>query len=229
LLEQARANRDLYLETFIAGAIQPLLHLADDEPDLAREAIDRSLAGWPAKGYHLQHALIDQVSACVALYSGGPPGAAEFMRRRWPMIRRGQLLYNQNLRAKLLETRVRCLLDASPGSATNTREAERVVSILEREREPYLAGCVLSQRAVLRRLGGARDHAERLLYAAIEAFDQWGMADYAASSRLTLANWRSEGNSGGRTAALEWFTRQGIQNPGRWVRMRLPDTPSPGG
>ncbi|HEY3256795.1 MAG TPA: protein kinase, partial [Polyangiaceae bacterium] len=109
LLDTARSTSDLYLETFIRGAILPLLHLADDRPDLARASVEAALAAWTSPGYHLQHALIDQIRLCIELYDGKPEDAIAIIKCQWPLLKRAGLLFNQNLRAKLLELKAKCL------------------------------------------------------------------------------------------------------------------------
>jgi hypothetical protein len=225
LLEIARSAGDLYLETFIRGAIEPLLLLAEDNPDQSRASITKALAGWSAPGYHLQHALIDQVLLSTEIYSGRGKEAEKLIGRRWA-LQRTALLYNQNLRAKMLEVRARCSLAAAikgAGDRGVLQRTEGVLKKLEHENEAYFAGCTVGLRAVLAKLRGDDTSAAALLGRAVEALDRWEMSDYAASASYVLSEWLGEPQGVSfRNRAMDWFTAQGIQNPERWARMRLP-------
>jgi serine/threonine protein kinase/tetratricopeptide (TPR) repeat protein len=222
LLDGARANNDLYSETFIRGAIVPLLHLADDRPDLARASVEVALGAWSSPGYHLQHALIDQVRLCIDLYDRRYADAVALVCRQWPLIKRSGLLFNQNLRAKLLELRAKCLVASvsSIGGSAHTRGAEKAISRLEQEREPYFLGSVLSMRSALAWCSGQASTAETLLAQALAAYEQSAMRDYSAASTYWLAAWRADHS--GIVRAVEWMTSEGIQNAERWAGMRTP-------
>ena len=220
LLDAARIHRDRYLETFIRGTIQPLLLLADDKPDQARESILRALSDWPARGYHLQHALVAQVRVAVELYGGENTSAAAYLRTEWPHIRRSYLLLNQNLRAKLLEARVRCALaDARSGRGDNP---ERMIRRLAAEEEPYMTGCVLAFQAVIAKRDNKLMEAEDLFRSAIGSLEKWGMRDHAASAYFALAKLASPRTVEPPTE-VSWFTEQKIHNPARWTKMRFPE------
>ena len=226
LLDASRSLGDLYLETFVRGAIQPLVFLADDRPDLARASIGTAMQQWSAPGYHLQHALIDQVRVWTELYCGDPDAADSLITRQWPLLRRSHLLFNQNLRAKLLELRARCSLaaDASPRRDHHRRvSAASILQKLEGEQEAYLQGSVLGMRALLHHRDGHTRQAATLLGQAADMYDAWDMGDYAAAARLTLAGWTGgEQGDALRGAALAWMSGQQIRNPDRWARMRFP-------
>lgn len=226
LMETARSAGDLYLETFIRGAILPLLSLADDEATLARASVGTALERWSAPGYHLQHALIDQVRLWIELYDDNGEAAEELIERQWPLLRRSHLLFNQNLRAKMLELRARCQLAAAvsrPGHGRSLTRVERTLRKVEREREPYQSGSLLSMRASVRWCRGDEREARRLMQAARKAFDEWEMRDHAAAAFLTLADWTGEqGGSRHRDDVVAWMTDQGIRDPERWARMRIP-------
>ena len=225
LLDAARSTSDLYAETFIRGAILPLLHLADDRPDLARASVDAALGGWASPGYHLQHALIDQVRLCIELYDGRPDDAVALMDSQWPLLKRSGLLFNQNLRAKLLELRAKCLVasvysGSRPVPAAAARGARAAIRRLEKEDEPYFLGSVLTLRSLLARATGQADQAERLMDGSIEAYETSSMRDYSAASAYFLASWRSDRSA--MTRASDWMRAEGIRVPERWARMRAP-------
>jgi serine/threonine protein kinase len=223
ILESARTTSNLYLETFIRGAIVPLLHLADDRPDHARTSVEVALGAWTSPGYHLQHALIDQVRLCVELYDGAPLTAVSIIDRQWPLLTRSGLLYNQNLRAKLLELRARCLValtSDNPGATGTMKAAHAAVRRLEKERERYFQGSVLSLRALLARAAGQAAVAETAMAEAVAAYDDVPMLDYAAAAAYRLAEWRADGPA--LTRASDGLRAEGIQNAERWAQMRAP-------
>jgi serine/threonine protein kinase len=221
LLDGARVTNDLYSETFIRGAIMPLIHLADDRPDLARDSVGVALRSWTSPGYHLQHALIDQVRFCIELYEGRAVDAAALVGKQWTLLEKSGLLFNQNLRAKLLELRAKCRVavalstpdSASPGAAAKS------IDRLEREHEPCFQGSVLSLRSALAHSAGHAS-AETLMAQATAAYHECGMHDYSAAAGYWLATWRSDRD--GVARRCDWMNQQGIQNPLRWARMRAP-------
>ena len=218
LLDAARSSRDLYAETFIVGAIQPLLQLADDRPDLARASAESALARWTSPGYHLQHALIDQVRLCIELYDGAADRALALITAIWPQLRRSGLLFNQNLRAKLLEVKAKCLVAAPTGMSRAA--AARAIARLDREREGYFAGSVQCLRATVLRSAGAAADAEALLAQAVTSYEAAAMSDYAASSAVRLSAWRSD--SAKLAEACIRLRNEGIVAPERWAHMRVP-------
>lgn len=224
ILDAAQSTNDLYIETFIRGAILPLLHLADDRPDRARASIDAALSAWTSPGYHLQHALIDQVRMGVELYEGFPSEAVAIVDERWPLLKRSGLLYNQNLRAKLLELRAKALIAvrlSAPRLAV-ARQASACVRQLEREREDYFQGSVLSLQALLARADGHGRVADRLMACAVSAYDRVSMHDYSAGSAYRLAEWQLDDDA--RSRASGRLRAEGIHNPERWARMRAPSS-----
>lgn len=225
-LDLARTSGDLYLETFIQGAIQPLLFLTDDRPDLAARSTEEALRKWTTPGYHLQHALIDQVRAWTALYAGNRSQADEILRSQWSALRKSHLLLNQNLRGKMVELRARTSLASairSHGAPPDLRPAKKFLAQLDREREPYMAGSRESLRAMIAHLQGDSHRAVELLGAAAKEFDSWKMADFAAASRVVLAAYsRDAGHGECGKQAIEWMADQQIRNPRRWAQMRIP-------
>jgi serine/threonine protein kinase/tetratricopeptide (TPR) repeat protein len=226
LLESARSAGDLYLESFIAGAIQPFLSLTEDDPDGARSWVALAMERWSAPGYHLQHALIDQVRLWIELYCGRGDVAEVLIARRWKLLKRSGLMFNQNLRAKMLDVRTRCHLSAVKGGSGNSGALQRAGVCLRRlalEKEPYLLGSELSLEAIVTHLKGNEVAAPVLLENAIKALEKWEMRDYWSSAAYALSTWLGQdAGSDLRTAADNWFSTQQIQNPERWVRMRIP-------
>lgn len=65
-----------------------LVHLAEDNPDLAEREINTAIEEWPSDSYYLQHfwALLGKLE--IALYRGQPEAAAESPGDLWRILRR---------------------------------------------------------------------------------------------------------------------------------------------
>src|SRR5215467_3018405 len=65
-----------------------LVHLAEDNPDLAEREIDTAIGQWPSDSYYLQHfwALLGKLE--IALYRGQREAAAESPGKQWRALRR---------------------------------------------------------------------------------------------------------------------------------------------
>jgi serine/threonine protein kinase len=226
LLKEARERGDLYAATNLSTHIMGLVRLAAGEAANAREELDRVMAGWSQKGYHVQHhdALLAFVP--IELYCGNPSDAWTRVREEWAAFRWSLLSHIPELRIEMLQLRSYCALAmaAAPNGrnrflAVAARDARR----LGKETLPRAAAVADYVRGSIAFLEGDPSTARVWLAKAASGFDRIHAKLYANVTRMRLADIRGcENASEIRNAAGEWFRQQGIQDPERMTEAYAP-------
>ncbi len=225
LRKEAEERGDLYGATNLTLVAGTLASLAADEPDRAREEVERVMARWSRQGFHVQH--LDRLRAEVwlALYAGDGRQAWERLNAHWPVVAGSHLFRVQQNRIFMHHLRaVSALAAAEKGDPRPLlRAAERDARLLERERVAWadaLAGLV---RACVAWARGDAGKAAGLLRNAAADLDAAEMRLHAAAARRHLGP--VVGGDEGRAAvtqADEWMRGQGIRDPARLAAVLAP-------
>jgi len=187
LLAEARTQGDLYLLNNTLSFLAPVL--AASNPEDALEQLQRSIGGWTHKGFHVQHFYYLQGRVLVDLYCGNARAAWQQVLEDWPALARSWLLYVQNVRVTMVETRARCALAvARMGTDVDAclRSAERDARRMERENVPWAFALAALVRAQLVAFCGNRAESTAAFEAAIQALEGVEMRLYAAAARRRL-------------------------------------------
>jgi hypothetical protein len=232
LLREARERGDRFTTTFLL-LYSVTIHLAADEPVLARQALAEAMTQWPWQGFHLQHYHALLVEAETALYAGEEEQGWQLIHGRWTELQRSQLLRIQNIRLIMLNLRARCALavasrrggrtSGNPSVPPLLRMARRDARAIELERMPWSDPGAKLIRAALASLGGQTGCAIRLLEQAEGEFRAADMELHGAVARRLRGRLRG-GDQGLELerAADEILEAQGIRNPGRVANMFAP-------
>ena len=174
-LKEAEDRGDRYALTSMRTRLSPLVRLANDEPEKAREELDEAIALWPADGFLLQHWYRMTGEAECLLYAGAGSAALRLTLERWPSLRRSFMLRVQSVLIHSLFLRARAVIAArSEGSAAaDLASAESDARRIERERTPWGDALARLLRAGIASVAGDRaaalahtSSAERYLAAA---------------------------------------------------------------
>ncbi|MEO1083440.1 MAG: hypothetical protein AAFY88_04295, partial [Acidobacteriota bacterium] len=227
LLDRAREQEDLYLESHLQHWVLSLRDLAVNDPDAAGDA-SQGLEQWSQSGFHYQHFSQLVAQARVALYRGRPRYAFELVNQRWAaltgsMIQRIELVLIQShdLRGR---TAVACAAAAEDGAPGRyLRLAESDARRLERAGSTWALGLAAALRAGLATVEGSPDRALEELAVAETAFDAADMTVHAAFAhrcRGLLTDSAREVEAADRTLAIAGIERPELMArtylPGRW-------------
>jgi len=205
-----------------------LAHLAADDPDLARRMVEQGMAAYTDDVVRMPHYWEFYAMGQIQLYAGEPRLALEQVRRRWPGLKRAQLLRLQVSRIGAYYLRGRCAVAAAAGSSKQeagallrqaARDARRAMgerSGMARAKGQLVAAGVASCRGDLTR-------ARRSLAQALELFEGLQMNHYAAAARLRLGQIMGDAEGQQHVALAEELLRsQGVRDPRRMVAMLAP-------
>ncbi len=223
-LRDARRRGDRFLEVSIARSFQ-VLHLADDRPAAAREALARARVAWssPALGFEPQ-ALLDLCARSDCdLYEqgvGGDDVLTALRRAEGSFMAHVQYI---RVMARWLRGRLCLALAARGGGARRLAEAALVAAQLEREGVPTAAAWAGLLRAGVAALRGDRAAALGALREVERVSVGDGLLGAAAAARWHLG--RLSGGAEARDAAARaraWAAREGVVNPARFFAMIAP-------
>ncbi len=225
-LAEARDRGDLFLLTNLRSVVEPMLHLLDDEPEIAERDVDEAMLAWRMEGFDLQHVNAMFSRATIGIYRGDGLGALERIDAFWPSLRRALQLQTQLVRINMTDLRARAALaaagnasDPGPLLARAERDARRVLKERTIMSEPFARG-VLAGVAAMR---SDRRQAIEQLRLAIPAYDANDDALRAASMRLRLARLVDGAEATALTsAALEVMARENVRNPARLATLFAP-------
>lgn len=234
-LQEVRDKADLLAITNLRTGVAPYLHLAWDQPGLARREIQEAMAQWSAAGFHIQHynALVALVN--VQLYEGAVPEAWALLKARWPALQASMLLRVQGMCVTMLELRARTALAlaatlpaGTPARHACLESARADRRALAGERTGYGAAmdcCLRAQEALVR---GHPDPAVELLARAEAGFAACHMGLHTQTAHLIRR--RLEAGPEAEILAGEPMRAMGVLRPDRYARMlvTLPE-PVPGG
>ncbi len=228
LLKDARERGDLFAETLLRLAPAMVVHLAADDPEGAQEEVDQAVAGWSQQGFHFQHYSAAYTQMHLTLYRGEGRAAWEFVRERWPALRRSLYIRIPLCYVETLHLRARAALLVAAGAAPSERRAflgraERDARRMEGARMPWCAALARLLRAGIAAARGRTEAAVGLLTDAEAGFEATDMALCAAAARRR----RGEVLGGDTGAALvadadSWMAAQEIRNPARMTGMLAP-------
>lgn len=199
LLEQARAQGDVYLEVHLHQWVASLRDLIEDRPEVAQQALDQTAGGWSRQGFHYQHFGRLVAEARVALYTGDAQLAWDLVEQAWPDLAGSMIQRIEMVLVQSWDLRGRCALAAAAESRdrrTRRRllaEAEKAVRRIGAARSSWAQALQQSILAGIRLESGDREAARRHLEAAEPAFAASEMIVHAGIVRLRLAKLTGRG------------------------------------
>jgi hypothetical protein len=230
-LATTRETGNIFWDTEVRTR-QTLVWLASDRPDEAVRQADEGIAQWSHEGFHRQHYNHVLAHVQAELYRGRGDRAWDLFAAKWPTIKRSLLLRVQWTRIEASYVRARCaLLVAASGSDRRLlRVARREANRIRRERMSWSDPVASLLDAAIANLHGDVSTARRLLAEAIAAFDDAGMALYAAVARRRLSDIvGSERGCEYARQADEWMASEGIVSAARMSRLIAPGFPDASG
>jgi hypothetical protein len=224
MIEGARARQDLH--TFSMFVLMSYLgHLAHDDPDAARAALESGLASMPQRGFLLQHYRYMYGRCHTEIYAGRGLAAWDELERWWPELKKSLMLRIDCVRMLALDLRARCALAAyasvAPAERRPYRKAlDRACAALRREPLPHArayADLLRAQRAIVD--GHTEQGLAALEHAAAE-LDALGHRSRALSASLLAAA------TAGDLARVQSVTTRlgalGLAEPERFARIWAP-------
>ena len=220
-----RDRGDLYSWVTLKTHAEPWLHLAKDQPDIARAESRAACERWTQDTWHLQH-YCDWCSAIrVALYRGGKLAWRE-VERGWRHSRRQLHFRLQLLRIFALNLRGQAALAAANRNhklRAMKRAARTCIRRLQREEHPLAEAYALGLEAALVTYGGHDAQAVPIYRRCAAAYADIGMPLAAAAARLMAIRC---GDPGSANACTDVLRCEGVWNPERFATM-LVSEPAP--
>jgi hypothetical protein len=223
LLATAEEREDLYSYANIAVFCEPLLLLAADQPQQARDAVRKGLDRWPYRGFHLQHVMAAHARVWVDFYEGRAAESLQSVQATWRTLRENSFHNHPNLNTIWQDLLARTALAAAAASGTaagerarHLRLAEKVVRKLAANRFPWAQATAYVIRGGVAALRGDRLAGADFMLEAARRFQARDMAAYAASARRRAGELQA-GEEGRKliSEADEWMRRQNIVRPDR--------------
>lgn len=229
-LRAAEERGDFLASTDLKVSLSPLLTLAADQPDRAREELRETMARWPNRDFHTQHYHALSLGAQIELYAGDADAAWDMLQTRWPALRKSLLLEVQAIRITCLELRARTALALLPDTVGSRAKSLRQSALqdlkrLEREGVDYAEALVLKNRALLSLQDGKREEALGLFFRAEVAFEGCTMALHAQACRRVRGVLAGTGGLSLLQSAEGLMAAQGIRNPDRFTALHVPGIP----
>ncbi|WP_437984535.1 serine/threonine-protein kinase [Sorangium sp. So ce117] len=230
----ADARGDLYAASFFRVGLTYIVPLAADRPDAARDEVLGAMARWPRRAFDHLDCLETVALGRIDLYAGAPLAALRRIEDRWRKIAWSFLPRFQYYRVLIHHLRASAALEAAARDGAGDarlgrallRGAARDARRLSREGAPWVAPMAMSLRAAIAAQRGQAASALSLLAAAAAAFDERGMALFAACARRRRG--QLLGGDEGRSliqAADAWMAGQGVRNPARLAAIFAPGFP----
>jgi hypothetical protein len=227
LLTDAERRGDRLKVVNLRTGVAPLVHLANNDPDGARQQVVGSIAQWPQRGFLIQHwrAMIAEVD--VYLYERKGALARERLARSAREFRRSLLGLAQYIRAVTDFARARTAVasarHAGPQGRHRLREASRIGRRLEREAMPWIGVFASLVRAAVSNAEGHFEEACSHLYEAAQRAHAADMALHEAAARHRLGTLLDghEGQDMLLQAEADMHER-GVCAPERYAGMLLP-------
>ncbi|WP_437532454.1 protein kinase [Sorangium sp. So ce726] len=227
----ADARGDLYAASFFRVGLTYIVPLAADRPDAARDEVLGAMARWPRRSFDHLDCLETLALGRIDLYAGAPLAALRRIQDRWRKIAWSFLPRFQYYRVLIHHLRASAALEAAARDGVGDarlgrallRRAARDARRLSREGAPWVAPMAMSLRAAIAAQRGQAASALSLLAAAAAAFDERGMALFAACARRRRG--QLLGGDEGRSlvqAADAWMAGQGVRNPARMAAIFAP-------
>ncbi|MCG8456564.1 MAG: hypothetical protein MI919_09805, partial [Holophagales bacterium] len=231
LLEQAREQDDLYLQTHLLHWVECLRLLVEGRPEEAERVVADGLRSWSREGFHFQHFGHLQARVQVALYRGRGREAWEAVQAARPgltasLLQRIELVLVQSLDlegrsaiALAQELRrgprdvgaARREFEALHQAAAAARRLEAAGSVWSRSLASSLEAGLASIVGRDRADGEGRARAEAHLEAAEAGFVRAGMVIHQAVARRRLCMLR--GDEAGTAAAESLLRSRSVSDP----------------
>jgi hypothetical protein len=227
LLTDAERRGDRLKIVNLRTGVAPLVHLAKDDPDGARQHVVGAIAQWPQRGFLIQHwrAMVTEVD--IYLYERKGALARERLARNAREFRRSLLGLAQYIRAVTHFARARTAVAsariAGPERMQRLREASRIGRRLEREGPPWIGVFASLVRAAVANAEGHFEDACLHLREAMERARATDMALHEAAARHRLGTLL--GGSEGQELLLHAeadMHERGVSAPDRYAGMLLP-------
>ncbi len=201
LLKEAQERDDLYAVVNFSAVVGTFLRLADDQPEAARDNLQKVMTQWSRQGFHVQHldSIYDEVQ--IDLYQGKGTAAWERLERHWPTASGSHFFRIQQIRIMMHHLRGRCAVAAARETTDPRflRIAASQAKLLEKERMPWADALA----CLLRGSAPATRDAETTLFLrqALAGFETLDMKLYAAAARWRLGE-ATQGAEGEALIAL---------------------------
>ena len=229
LLEQAKEQEDLYLETHLHHWVESIKDLVEDRPAEAAEAAESGSENWSQQGFHYQHFGHLSAQTQVSLYRGKGIEAWQRIDARWveltaSMIQRIEMVWVQSH-----DLRGRSALAAAAELQAGGRLAEMRPLLkqasadarrLDRMGTAWPLALASALRAGVASLRGEPNAALEALAVAEAAFESADMAIHAAAVQRHRA--LVEGDAREIEAADQVMVGAGIARPDRFAFMLSP-------
>ncbi|HEY3120008.1 MAG TPA: protein kinase [Vicinamibacteria bacterium] len=230
LLDDVRHRGDLFFEAALATLFQTFLAIARDDPDQAREKLERLSEIGLHERFTLQRFWDLESRVLLAHYLGEGSKAYETLRDRMKEYEQSGLDRIQHNRIVTRFWRGRSALAAASAADARTRpgllrEAAAHADAIQKERTIWGDGFSNLLRAGLALAADARDSAVQHLKAsqtAFEAADVVGVAAMAARLRCGELTGGAEGQAM-VDEAEGWLTDQGFARPDRFAAVYVPE------
>ncbi len=186
LLDDALARGNVYAATNLRTGYPCLTWLARDEPEVAREMVERAMAEWSKEGFHLQHYFDLVAETNLDLYCGRAASAWHRVMKAWPALEASMWHRVEIVRIDTFVYRARAAVAALAAGVDRDQSraiAEKDARRLTKEETAWAWPNGWQTEAALRVLAGEPDAALPLLERAEAGFEKVSMPLHAASVR----------------------------------------------
>ncbi len=225
-IQEAEERGDVFATRNLRGQRSNLLWLALDQPAEALRHVDDVSAG--TDEFHLHHYYELLARTQIALYQGRAKDAYNNLESLWRDLEKSQLLRVQTVRVEgwCMRGRAAMALALEVDGAERSQllsEVERAVKHVAKEKLVWGNGLAELLRASLHAATDDNKQRLRALKRAIDAFDDSGMASWAAIARLSHGKaWDSDKGRQMATEATEALRAEGIVDPDKFAAMFAP-------
>ncbi len=229
LLERAREQEDLYLETHLHQWVESIKDLVEDRPSDAAGAAEIGSETWSQQGFHYQHFGHLIAQSQVSLYRGKGAEAWARIQTRWPELTESMIQRIEMVWVQSHDLRGRCALAAAgelqaEGRLADMRPLLKQASAdarrLDRMGTAWPLALASALRAGVASLRGESDSALEALAVAEAAFESADMVIHAAAVQRHRA--LVQGLAREIEAADQVMLGAGIARPDRFAFMLSP-------
>jgi tetratricopeptide (TPR) repeat protein len=225
VLVDAQARGDLYMEIYSLIKFGTLARLANDQPELAAEALSEAIKRWSMERFSILHFWELYGQAEVSLYRRKGEDAAKRVRDATKAVKSSLLLQVQLYRICWIDLRGRTELSAAatePKPAAALRSVEKAIRELQAEEVGWATGLAALLRGGMLATRGDASGAEGALRDAIRDLSAVHMNLHAEVARARMAE--LAGDVAGIEAAHAEIATRAIANPARIVDCLAPGT-----
>ncbi len=223
LLREAQDRGDLYSSTTLGVFSEVMNRLREDQPEVARDILDRSLAEWPEDVMSFQRTQAMLGASWIHLYLKQPRQAEELLERKWPELKRSGVLRSEIHRITLLDMRCRAALAAAacdePGGAFLSK-ARGFLKLLRKETSPMARAMRTLGQASLQALIGQHAAAAKGFSDARDAFRRLDMSAFAWSAHRAAGILQNDETM--ISDAHQWLRTQGVLNTAQMADACVP-------